>query len=514
MRRHLPKAALEAIQIADLQAAAAQGAAPAGDPAAITPTPETNPENQTDPALATSADLPEFHDELPDYTAELDDAADFNEQIADAGDVTDSLLEIKETLTDETSGEITEATLKIAEIATEHLFASVGYTHPRVALEDGEEDKEPKDVKTGAKNLVEKITTGAKAIWEKIIKAIEKARTWLTEFFRKLIDFSGHLQKRAHAYEKEMDMREGAPKEKIFENAGLALALQYKGHAPKDLAKLANETNAILSNQLKRIDLQSTDAKKMAEVLVNTPEKFEYSVKQRRAASGLPHTSKLSGSWGMDTDIAHSDAILGGSLIVEEIGSSLGNAIYRGMSGKSHEDSKRVGKSAILEMVQTPRLEHAVTGELAYVKSVKSPVFDVLPLTDLKRLSQEVADMAGSVQKFRGTVTKLENLCSDLVKECKKMLNENGTPKLDGKDQDNKHEAARAFFTAAPRMFIQEPTKFANELLRIGKALLKYTELAAKQYPRRENAPEKEPFNNDPKDPFNTNVALGAPAAA
>jgi len=503
MRRHLPKPALES----EDAAVAAQGPAPAGDPAAQVPTPPTNPENQTDPALAQSAELPEFHEELPDYTAELEECEVRSGQIEEAVDVTESLLEVKDTLEDESS-EISEAAVKIAEIATEHLFASIGYVHPTPALEDGEEKPKP-----SASDVIKKITDGAKAIWEKIIKAIERARTWLMEFFRKLIDFSGHLEKRAHAYEKEMDFREGAPKNKIFENHSLAVALQYKQATPKDLVRLAGETNAILSNQLKRVDLQTTDAKKMAEVLVNDPEKFEYSIKQRRAASGLMHTSRLTGSWGNDVEIAHSDAILGGSLIVEEIGSTLVNRFNRAMGGTKYEGEVRKGHHAIMEMIQTPRLVRATAGgDLAYTKKIDHPVFDVLPLADLKRLTQEVADMAGEVQQFRGSVTKLENLCTDLVKDCKRLIAEGDGPKSTSSNLSA--AAVRQFFGAAPRMFIEEPTKFANELLRIGKALLKYTEQAAKQYPRRENAPEKEPFGNDPKDPFNTNVALPSPAAA
>jgi len=455
----------------------------------------------TDPATVVTAGLPEQFDDLPDFTAEIDEICTLSEQTEAAGDVVSSLDEVAETLSGPEE-DVSAAAVKLGQVATEHLFASVGYA---IVLEDNE----------SGKSLAGKIVDGAKKIWEKIIAAITKARDWLMAFFRKLFDRSAALEKAGREYAAETDQREGVPRKGSFKNGLLAYHLQIAGQVPKKLSAAANATNAILSNQLKRLDASTAEGKQMAKVLVETPEKFSVSNKERRAASGLRETGQMSGEFGLKTRVAMSPQLLGGKIVIEKLGLDFGALSSLG------DNSKYAGKAAIDRMIETPHLFAANVGPLQRVDMLKmhSQELTVGDLAELKLCASIAADMAGEVKAFRATVTKLEGVCRDFANECKRLIAESGNrnayeERKKGEGLLDLRAVQRAFFSAAPRMFVKEPAEFASEMLTTTRALLAYVKTSTKLYARKATATAKDPFGNDPKDPFNTNVALPAPGAA
>lgn len=469
MRRHLTSpVALEAIDTARLEAAAL--AADAGQPTlpAVTNDEATLNPAATDPALVVTADLPEQQEHQEDFTAELAEITLLDEQVEEAVDVTQGLDEVADVLTSAPEGELTDAAVKLAAVAAESLFASVGYA---VALED---DSGKLD---SGKSLLDKITDGAKAIWEKIIQAIDKAREWLTGFFLKLLDRSARVKKNALALAQKLGDLEGEPKEKTFTNGALAARLQT-GNAklPKRIGDAAVTTHNLLVLQLKRIDAEAAQGKQMAEMLVKHPEKFKYNADKRRQASrlsGMANVRERGNSYG--NDMAVSAVLLGGKIIGEEVWDPFHGTSF-------HNNMTHAGHRAIGHMINTPRLVTATAGEYlpgtaADMQNEPIPVENPIELRALCILAGKMADEVGD---FRVTQARLEAVCREFVRECKRLMAEAETKralKTDMHDVD-----LRMFYQRAPRMFVKEPAEFATELLTVADSLLAYGSACGKFY--------------------------------
>jgi hypothetical protein len=469
MRRHLTSpVALEAISIDSLREAARRG--DAGQPSlpAVTNDEATLNPAATDPALVVTADLPEQQEHQEDFTAELAEITLLDEQVDEAADVVQGLDEVADVIAAAPEGEITDAAVKLAAVAVESLFDRVGYA---VALEDADGKLD------SGKSLLDKIADGVKAIWEKIIQAIDKAREWLVGFFLKLVDRSARVKKNALALAAKLGDLEGQPKEKTFTNGALAARLQT-GNAklPKRIGDAAMTTHNLLVLQLKRIDADAAQGKQMAELLVKSPEKFSYNADKRRQASrlsGMASVRERGNSFG--NNMAVSEVLLGGKIIGEEVW----DPFY---GSHLHKNRTETGTGAILSMSHTPRLVTATAGEYlpgtaADMQNEPIPVENPIELRALCMLAGKMADEVGD---FRVTQARLEAVCRELVRECKRLMAEPDTMrkiKSESRELD-----LRLFYHRAPRMFVREPAEFATEMLTAADSLLAYSSACGKFY--------------------------------
>lgn len=469
MRRHLTSpVALEAISIAKLEAAAL--AADQGQPTlpAVTNDEATLNAAATDPALVVTADLPEQQEHQEDFTAELAEITLLDEQVEEAADVAEGLDEVADVLAAAPEGELTDAAVKLAAVAAESLFDRVGYA---VALEDADGKLD------SGKSLLDKITDGAKAIWEKIIQAIDKAREWLTGFFLKLLDRSGRVKKNALALAQKLGDLEGQPKEKTFTNGALAARLQT-GNAklPKRISDAAMTTHNLLVLQFKRIDADAAQGKQMAELLVKSPEKFTYNADKRRQASrlsGMASVRERGNSYG--TNMAVSEVLLGGKIIGEEVWDPFHGS-------KLRTDKTQTGTDAIGLMTNTPRLVTATAGEYlpgtaADMQKEPIPVENPAELRSLCILAGKMADEVGD---FRVTQARLEAVCREFVRECKRLMAEPATRRE--LRSESRELDLRLFYHRAPRMFVREPAEFATEMLTAADSLLAFGTACGKFY--------------------------------
>lgn len=469
MRRHLTSpVALEAIAIYKLEAAAL--AADEGQPAlpVVTNDEATLNPAATDPATVVTADLPEQQEHQEDFSAELAQITLLDEQVEEAADVVDGLGEVADVLASAPEGEITEAAEKLAAVAAESLFDRVGYA---VALEDANGKLD------SGKSLLDKITGGAKAIWEKIIQAIDKAREWLSGFFIKLLDRSARVKKNALALAEKLGDLEGQPKEKTFTNGALAARLQT-GNAklPKRIGDAAMTTHNLLVLQLKRIDAEAAQGKQMAETLVKSPEKFKYNADKRRQASrlsGMANVREHGNHYG--NDMAVSEVLLGGKIIGEEVWDP-----FHGTS--LHTSRTQTGHSAISSMSNTPRLVTASAGEYlpGTAADMQNEPIPVENPNELRSLCILAGKMADEVSDFRVTQARLEAVCREFVRECKRLMAEPETRrelKSEMRELD-----LRIFYQRAPRMFVKEPAEFATEMLTAADSLLAYGSACGKFY--------------------------------
>ena len=432
--------------------------------------------------------------EVPAPTPDLAGIEVISVQTEAAAEVIETLGRVAEVVVASPNGEMSPETAEVVYIATEELCASIGFSvrHPVPTLESFSGPR----AKVSTALALESIKEAAKAIWAKIIEAIKKAAVWMKQFVRSMLDFSKHTQAKAARFIKDIVNLEDSPKQTSFTNATLAVKVQYHGKVPNKVSEIAYGTKKLLEAQLTRISHEALDAEQLAHQLVNNTSGFKHSTLKARTASGLNRTVGVEGRFGKEKYLV-SEMLLGGKLIIADDG-------FISVLSRS-EDAVSEGADAVAYLMETPRLatqsientEEDLT--YAYLTSAEmsqrnAATIKVPDHSELKACAECAGAMALGVTIFRSNLNKLEALCDNFAKEAEKIMDsareevyeELGFIK---NDKQKVQRILRKFYSQAPRMFVKEPTSFANELLQVANNLLDYAGACAKQYKRKESAP-------------------------
>jgi hypothetical protein len=133
-------------------------------------------------------------------------------------------------------------------------------------------------------------------------------------------------------------------------------------------------------------------------------------------------------------------------------------------------------------MTNTPRLVTATAGEYlpgtaADMQKEPIPVENPAELRSLCILAGKMADEVGD---FRVTQARLEAVCREFVRECKRLMAEPVTRRE--LRSESRELDLRLFYHRAPRMFVREPAEFATEMLTAADSLLAYSTACGKFY--------------------------------
>jgi len=187
------------------------------------------PEATGDDTPSEEVDIPVAEDTVETAAAEVDmaesdvDAAD--ETIADAESDLSTLDGIADKLeATEENGGIDAGSAAIVEVAVEHLYQKLGVIRAKAmpALESfGADSSRLKATRIA----VEDIRENAKKIWDAILRMVEKAKEFITKFFKAIFTATGRIKERALKLKEAASKIQGEASSQTIENAGFAPAL-------------------------------------------------------------------------------------------------------------------------------------------------------------------------------------------------------------------------------------------------------------------------------------------------
>lgn len=407
-----------------------------------------------------------------EITEELAAGAVLGEQTEEAGAAVDGLNELHEVLSDaSTSGEITDATVKIAQIAAEHFFASVGY-QPKapVALESA----------NAGRLVMESIAEGAKKIWAKIVAALKKALAWVKGIWAKLTARGKQASAMAEEVTKKADAAaRGEPPEDVVKDAPVdkddaqtkawtekmsqhepikpsppsaassPMAAQHRAEEIKrklqelgagtdkgkehDLGYMLAMTTRLAKNMMLAPGQLQVDAKELAHYAVE-PFLLRYSPHGRILSFQL--TQKVSDTERQTTTLP----------LHKKISCTLGAAVE--------------GPEAVYQYLNVPHLVSAsprveTNGELQHRSE-----------SDVKALADSAKALIEVGERYHDIQGKIEDVTRDLIKKAEASMN--------GSAPDNSEEAKaqRAIISAGANWLMKPAAEFADYTFSAGMKIL------------------------------------------
>lgn len=334
---------------------------------------------------------------------------------------------------------------------------------------------------------MEEITDQLKKVWLAIVAAVEKAIAWVADFYNKVVDAAGKLEKRAADLKAKAEKTEGEAGSKTIENERVAAALaSSKGvgdlgaikatvAAVERIAKIASSSNAIAVGEdaLKALD----DVK--VGVAAFKVDNFGKDMGEEVSGEGFEAP-------GEGMKLYRSDELVGNKAFFYASPAE---------EKKGHEAAKVVSQCKLFAGTYNPKAAEP------------AKELPTLSGADAASLCDEATKLSKELVSMREEAKKLEDIRGKLVEKAKKLGA--AADKLGEDSETGKALAsARLIVQGVSRLFGQPVVAVTSYGISTGKAMLDYVELSLKAYGKKE-----EPQAEEKKDDAGTEEKKdGAPA--
>lgn len=406
--------------------------------------------------------------DLIDVNEEAEDAAADEAQTDDATEVAEALESLALSLESaiKEKGGLDAAGAEIAGQYSDFLYARVGMDRKSiVALESfgGTATRQ-----RSTKIAMEDIAEAAKAIWDKIVKAIKDAIAWVKERFVKVFGAAEKLQKRAKALEEKAGATSGNAEEKNFESERLVKALHKSGAVSnvgadaQTLGKLAGNIFGTVTQWNGKI------GEDILEVL-EAPDKvgeFTFEAFNPTQLGGMQKAGADFGDAGNGMTFVVGEELPGGQAIVARIPASA--------SVKGAEAVEALGRTSVSVSAKNPKAKAPSKTQVA-----------TLQPSECEKIAAAVGTLAEEIASYKRVIDKLTATKEKIVAAAGKAQKaaDNSSDEDDaGKADRSNNKLLAKLGMAVPKLIDQPATGFAAYGLNTGKAMLDYVELSLKQY--------------------------------
>lgn len=345
---------------------------------------------------------------------------------------------------------------KLMTLASEHLLESVGFSRTSVALEDGElatldTFAEPKKKEETGKSFAGKLGEKIQRIWQAILAALQRARLWLKNQFRRMFDISDSiLRDCTETKHRAFKIKEKTENFRRVMLSPLVLAslkhnLNVDGKWPAEAGILDNAalTTQLILRQMARFKSDSLfNGSFVAQISAENIDAASYDPKQQMEHSKLRE---------VEHGLAESPALLGGYVIEQRL----------------HPATQ--GPQALKCLTDTPYLHRKWSTIDIATESIA-----IMNLRGAVSMVEAAEAMAKTVKDFRDIQTKLDHMVEELVGAVKARLGQASSASGDTVDNPAVTQAQEHFMTAAPRIFVAEPAKLTRYALNTAHWMLAY----------------------------------------
>lgn len=406
--------------------------------------------------------------DLLDVNEEEEAAAADEAQTDDAAEVAEALESLALSLESaiKEKGGLDAAGAAIAAQYSDFLYSRVGMERKSiVALESfGGTSTRQRSTQIAMEDIAE----AAKAIWDKIVKAIKDAIAWVKERFTKIFGAAEKLEKRAKALQEKAGATSGNAEEKNFESERLVKALHKSGAVSnvgadaQGLAKLATGIFGGITAWNSKVGDDIVE-------LMGEPGKageFTYEGLPTNAIAGAKKAGAEFGDAGNGMMFMVGDELPGGQAIVARVSDSA--------SSKGEEAIDRLARTSVTVGAHNPKAKAPSKTQVA-----------TLQPSEAEKIAAAVAELAGEVASYKRNLDKLSQTKEKIVAaagKAQKAADNSSDDDEAGKAERSNNKLLAKLGMAVPKLIDQPATGFAAYSLNTGKAMLDYVELSLKQY--------------------------------
>ena len=315
---------------------------------------------------------------------------------------------------------------------------------------------------------MEDIAEAAKAIWEKIVKAIKDAIAWVKERFTKIFGAAEKLEKRAKALQEKAGATSGNAEEKNFESERLVKAL-HKGGAVANVGADAQSLAKLASTIFGSITAWNSKVGDDIVELMGEPSKasaFTYEGLPTSAIEGSKKAGAEFGDAGNGMTFMVGNELPGGQAIVARVSDSA--------QSKGEEAIDRLARTSVTINAHNPKAKAPTKTQVA-----------TLQPSEAEKIAAAVAELASEVASYKRNLDKLSATKEKIVAaagKAQKAADNSSDDDEAGKAERSSNKMLAKLGMAVPKLIDQPATGFAAYALNTGKAMLDYVELSLKQY--------------------------------
>lgn len=315
---------------------------------------------------------------------------------------------------------------------------------------------------------MEDIAEAAKAIWEKIVKAIKDAIAWVKERFTKIFGAAEKLEKRAKALQEKAGATSGNAEEKNFESERLVKAL-HKGGAVANVGADAQSLAKLASTIFGSITAWNSKVGDDIVELMGEPSKasaFTYEGLPTSAIEGSKKAGAEFGDAGNGMTFMVGNELPGGQAIVARVSDSA--------QSKGEEAIDRLARTSVTIGAHNPKAKAPTKTQVA-----------TLQPSEAEKIAAAVAELASEVASYKRNLDKLSATKEKIVAaagKAQKAADNSSDDDEAGKAERSSNKMLAKLGMAVPKLIDQPATGFAAYALNTGKAMLDYVELSLKQY--------------------------------
>lgn len=380
------------------------------------------------------------------------DTAEAEASVDEAVEVAEALESISEGLRAAAgAGGLSKEGAHVVGICVDHLYGRVGVRRA-VAMPALESFGSTSSRVQATTIAYEEIKEQAKALWAKIVAAIEKSIAWLKEKFELFFGTAGKVKARADGLVAKAAAVSGEAKSKEIDNARLFASLQASGKVDLEstLKLVEGATNSLFATAGDRVKALAEFVDGKEDALVKIFNNMDGGA-LKDVSSPDQEGFKLPKE---GFKIKRTDELPGGKAVVAIVPA----------------DSKSLAED----------LAHSSFGISAYKPNAKAPTEAKLPTlspAEVGNIAKQVADLADAFQKHKVASFKANDDKKNLIAAIKK---HGGDAKTE--EEQKAAKAARATLTAISKLIDNPIAGGSAYILNTCKAVLDYSEESLKQF--------------------------------